>query len=72
MIDHEPETGAPLSNNAVQIRYFSFFPYINAMEKDTGLGARQLVLILAGSFLIFIMSRKKRGPVEVTCGYLYS
>lgn len=47
--------------STVQIRYFSFFPYINAMEKDTGLGARQLVLILAGSFLIFIMSRKK-GP----------
>lgn len=45
----------------VQIRYFPAFPYINAMEKDTKFGARQLVLILAGGVLIFIMNIKRGG-----------
>lgn len=43
----------------VRIRYFPDFPYFNAMEKDTGFGAGQLVLILAGGFLIFLINRKK-------------
>lgn len=45
----------------VQIRYFPAFPYINAMEKDTKFGARQLVLVLAGVALIFLMNKRKGG-----------
>ncbi|MEW6623971.1 MAG: hypothetical protein AB1420_12725 [Bacillota bacterium] len=45
--------------STARVRYFPFFPYINAMEQDTGLGAGQLVLILAGGFLIFFINKKK-------------
>jgi hypothetical protein len=47
----------------VRVRYFSAFPYINAMERDAGLGAGQVVLMIVGGFLIFFMNRKKRGSV---------
>lgn len=43
----------------VTVRYFSDFPQINAMERDTGLGAGQLILVLAGGFLIFFMNTKR-------------
>lgn len=45
--------------STVRVRYFPGFPYFNAMEKDTGFGAGQVVLILTGSFLIFFMNRKR-------------
>ena len=43
--------------SAVRIRYFPFFPYLSAIEHDTGLRGEQLVLILAGSLLIYLMNR---------------
>lgn len=45
--------------STTRVRYFPAFPYINAMEKDTGFGAGQLILILAGGVLIFLMNSKK-------------
>lgn len=45
--------------STVPVRYFPAFPEINAMERDTGLGAGQLVLILAGGFLVFFMNTKR-------------
>lgn len=45
--------------STVPVRYFSALPQINAMEGDTGLGAGQLILILAGGFLVVIMNRKR-------------
>lgn len=50
--------------STMQVRYFAFFPYINAMERDTALGAQQVVLIIAGGFLIFFMNWKKRGEKD--------
>ena len=47
--------------STVQVRYFPAFPYISFMERDTGLGAGQVVLMIAGGFLIFFMNRKKGG-----------
>lgn len=47
--------------STAQVRYLPAFPYINAMERDTGIGAGQVVLILAGCFLIFFMNRKDGG-----------
>ena len=44
----------------VRVRYFSPFPYINAMERDAGLGVGQVVLMIAGGVLIFLLNRKKR------------
>lgn len=43
----------------VPIRYFTFFPHINAMEQDTGIGTRQPILMITGVFLIFMMNRKR-------------
>jgi hypothetical protein len=48
--------------STMRVRYFPAFPYVNATERDTGFGAGQLVLIVAGGFLIFFinfMNRKK-------------
>ena len=45
--------------STVRVRYFPVFHYINAMERDTGLGAGQLVLVIAGGFLIFFVNRIK-------------
>jgi len=43
----------------VRVRYFSAFPYINAMERDAGLGVGQVVLMIAGGILIFLMNKKR-------------
>lgn len=40
------------------VRYFPAFPYINALEQDTGYGLRQLLLIFIGGFLIFAVNRR--------------
>lgn len=42
------------------VKYFSFFPYINALEQDTNLGLGQLILIAVGFFLIFVMNKRKK------------
>ena len=42
------------------VKYFSFFPYINALEQDTKPGFGQLILVAVGCFLIFIMNRRKK------------
>lgn len=47
--------------STVRVRYLPALPYINAMERDTGLGAGQLMLILVGGILIFLVNRKKGG-----------
>ena len=49
----------PDGTSIVKVRYFPDFPHINAMEQDTGLGAGQITLIIAGSFLIYFMNNKK-------------
>ena len=41
------------------VKYFSFFPYINALEQDTKPGWGQLILIAIGCLLIYIMNRRK-------------
>jgi len=41
------------------VKYFSFFPYINALEQDTKPGISQLILVGIGFFLIFIMNKRK-------------
>ena len=42
------------------VRYFSFFPAINALEQDTKPGFGQLILVATGCFLIYIINRRKR------------
>jgi hypothetical protein len=43
----------------VSIRYFPAIPYVNALEEDTGLGARQLTFIVAGGALVYLINIKK-------------
>lgn len=50
----------PNGKQTVPIRYLRTFPYISTMEKDAGLGAGQLTLMLAGGALVFFMNTKKR------------
>jgi len=54
------------SNAAV--KYFSFFPYINALEQDTKPGFGQLILVAVGCFLIFIMNRRKKDETKKITG----
>lgn len=42
------------------VRYFSFFPYVNALKEDTKPGFGQFILVAAGCFLIFIINRRKK------------
>lgn len=46
-------------SQTVSIRYLRAFPYINAVERDTGPGAGQLALILVGGALIFLINARK-------------
>jgi hypothetical protein len=50
----------PDGTSKVPIRYFPGFPAINQMEKNTGLGVGQVVLIVVGCGLILIMNRKTK------------
>lgn len=43
--------------STVQIRYLTGFPYFSALERDVGIGAGPLVLIVAGGVLVFLMVR---------------
>lgn len=40
------------------VRYFEFFPYINALDEDTRHGLGQLIFVAIGYFLIFIINRR--------------
>jgi len=42
------------------VRYFSFFPAINAPEQDTKPGFGQLILVATGCFLIYIINRRTK------------
>jgi hypothetical protein len=50
--------------STVQIRYLPGFPYFSALEKDVGMSAGPLVLIIAGGVLVFLMVR----PAKVDNG----
>ncbi len=50
--------------STTRVRYFPAFPYVNAMEKDTGFGAGQFILILSGGTLMFLVNRKKAKPTQ--------
>ena len=43
--------------STVQIRYLPGFPYFSELERDVGMGAGSLVLIVAGGVLVFLMVR---------------
>jgi len=41
------------------VRYFAFFPYFNALESQTGPGSGQLIVTIAGVFIIFAENRRR-------------
>jgi len=46
------------------VRYFSSFPAINALERDTKPGFGQLVLVAIGCFLIYIINRREKKTIQ--------
>jgi len=46
-------------NFITTVRYFQGFPYLNVLEEETKPTLGQLVLIVAGSFLIYAMNSRK-------------
>lgn len=40
-----------------KVYYFSFAPYINALEKEAEPGFSHLILFAAGAFLLFVMNK---------------
>ncbi|MGE4560293.1 MAG: hypothetical protein AB7E77_08830 [Desulfobulbus sp.] len=43
------------------VRYFAFFPSVNALEEDTGLRAGPAVIVLVGGLLIWLMRKSGKG-----------
>lgn len=43
--------------STTQVRYLPNFPYINALEEESGFGKRQVILIITGVFLIILVNR---------------
>mgnify|MGYP000843887664 FL=1 len=41
------------------VRYFAFFPYFNALESHTTPGIGQLIVAIAGGFLVFAVNRQR-------------
>jgi hypothetical protein len=44
----------------IPVRYFSFFPAINALASDTKPGIGQLLFLVIGIFLIYIMNKRPK------------
>jgi len=47
-------------NSKVSARYFSFFPSLNALASDTKPGIGQLIFIVIGIFLIYIINKRPK------------
>lgn len=47
--------------STVRIWYFPAFPYVNAMERDIGLGIGPLTLIFFGGVLVLLMVKPTKG-----------
>ena len=47
----------PTGTFTLPVRYFSFCPQINALERDTGLRAGPLLLMATGIFLILVINK---------------
>ena len=49
------------------VYYFTFAPFINALENEAKPGVSQLIFVVLGVFLFYIMNRKqvKRKPVKI-------
>ncbi|MDD2969388.1 MAG: hypothetical protein PHT89_04670 [Lachnospiraceae bacterium] len=45
--------------STTKVRYLEKAPFINAMEKDTGLGMGQIVMFLTGGGLIFLINKRR-------------
>lgn len=59
---HTTKRGSDLSvKTDKRVYYFSFAPFINAMESEAKPSYAQVLYIVLGVFLIFIMNRKKKG-----------
>lgn len=50
----------PDGTSTVRVKYLPKFPFINAMEKDTGVGIGQIILNLTGVFLIYFGTKLKK------------
>jgi len=47
------------------VRYFEFFPYINALAEDTKPGLGHLIFVAIGCFLIYIMNRREKSVKDL-------
>lgn len=47
-------------NSTTTVRYFALFPFINALEKETQPGLRQVVYFTVGGFLIYVLNKPKK------------
>ncbi len=51
-------TGAAEGTSMMRVRYFAFFPYLSAPDKDTGLSAGPLIFITVGGLLLYVALAK--------------
>ncbi len=58
-------SGPSNAASAMQVRYFTFFPYLSAPDKDTGLKPGSLIFMAVGGLLLCVALGKKRGRKRV-------
>jgi hypothetical protein len=58
----------PNGTATAPVRYFAFFPYLNALEEDTAPNRWHLLQVGAGIFLILVMRPRKQGPRRAATG----
>lgn len=47
-------------SSTARVRYFEAFPYLSAMETDTGLGLGQMVMIVIGAGVIAMVNPRQK------------
>ncbi len=47
----------PTGKDIVTVRYLALAPFVNALERDTGVGAGQLALVAVGVVLILLVNK---------------
>ncbi|MFA5536076.1 MAG: hypothetical protein WDA53_02785 [Bacillota bacterium] len=53
-----PDSFETAEISTIPVRYLPGFPYLNFPDDETGIKIEQVILILAGGFIFFIVNRK--------------
>ncbi len=63
---HTTVRGSDTSSGSISpvVYYYSFAPFLNALEMDASPNLGQLILVVLGVFLLFVMNKKKKNRAD--------